>query len=143
MSNIFVHAYNSVLSGSRRVVDQVFCTSNALHTIQTNLQYGENVPLNVMEVTDAITILGFAQTTIATVTTVGVQTAALSAGIYMVTSTNTIYVKVHATTASDVTTATGYPVFAGEKEMLVVADTAVIGAVIAAGTATATIHRVR
>lgn len=91
-------------------------------------------------VTDAIDIEGNAQANFA-ISTIGAQGAALVEGVYDVITDAECYIKV-ATTASDVTTATGYRLVANAAVPVLVRDASKIGAITASGTGTIRYHRV-
>jgi hypothetical protein len=74
--------------------------------------------------------------------TTGAQSSALAEGLYDISSTAEAFVKVHPTLASDVTTANGYRLLANSVVTVEVRQSSVIGAILAASTATLYIHKV-
>lgn len=93
-------------------------------------------------INDAIDIEGNAQSTLA-LTTTGAQTGAgLPEGLYDVWATADVYIKVHATTASDVTTGTGYLIRANNTVVVAIRQGSVLGAVLPTGTGTLSYQRV-
>lgn len=90
---------------------------------------------------DAIQLEDNAGVTVA-LSNVGAQSAALPEGLYDIAATAECFVKIHATLASDVTTANGYRLIGNVTVTVEVRRNSVIGAILAAGTATLYIHRV-
>lgn len=76
------------------------------------------------------------------VSSTGAQTSALPEGIYDVWCDVNVYLKV-GTTASDVTTSTGYFLIAGNVVPLLIRDQRKLGGILASGTGTLNAHRVR
>ena len=88
-----------------------------------------------------LNIVGNTQTSLS-ISGTGAQTAALTGGIYDVWSDQDCFIKAAATTASDVTTATGYKVFAGATITgLMIPDQYVVGAITASATGTLGLFR--
>lgn len=93
-----------------------------------------------LKVSDTIHLEGNAQASVA-LTTSGAQSGVLTQGDYDVWASTDCYLKVD-TTASNVTTATGYLLQAGNIVTLSVREGRKLGAVVSAGTSTLYYHKV-
>lgn len=93
--------------------------------------------------TNTVSIAGSTQGTLALSTT-GAETVALPEGSYDVFCSDDFYLKVHGTTASDVTTSTGYFIKGGSvfKDVFIPKDHK-MGGILASGNATLQYHRVQ
>lgn len=103
------------------------------------MKYGSRSP-NTQAV--AIVLSGNAQGTSLAVSNIGAQTAALDGGLYDIWCDVDVFLKV-ATTASDVTTSTGYLLRANNTvPLLIPQDLEKIGAITSAATGTLRYHKV-
>ena len=91
-------------------------------------------------VVDLIDIEGFAQGTVSSATNAA-QSAALNEGVYDIWCDQNSFIKV-ATTANDVTTATGYLLRANNTISLVVRENSKIGAIMSTVAGTLSYHKV-
>jgi len=97
---------------------------------------------DALEVTDALSLSGNAALTLA-ISSTGVDVNSLAAGKYAVWTTTDCFIKVHATNASDVTAATGFPVYASATPLtIIVPDTYALGAITTAAAGTLSYHKV-
>jgi hypothetical protein len=104
----------------------------------------QNLPVstdNKSVICDPVYLAGNAQIPLS-ISASAAQTAALSEGLYDVWTTTDCCVKV-ATTANDVTTSTGYIIYAGAIITLVVPDQYKIGAITSSASGTFSAHKVR
>lgn len=86
------------------------------------------------------------ETSLSATTTAVASNAIIDAGVYQIsTDVVTCYLKIAATAAlaDDVTTSTGFPLYAGNALDFRIPQGYYVGAITATGTATVRIHRVR
>ncbi len=93
------------------------------------------------DVADLVDIEGQAQDSLA-LTSTGADTDALDAGIYDLWCDLDVYLKVHATDASDVTTSTGYLMRSGNTITVKIRPDSKIGGVLGSGTGTLYFHKI-
>lgn len=92
-----------------------------------------------------IFIDGYEQETSLSATTTAAVSTAIDSGVYQISTDVTCYLKIAATAAlaDDVTTSTGFPLYAGNALDFRMPQGYYLGAITATGTATVRIHRVR
>lgn len=85
------------------------------------------------------------ETSLSATSTAAVSNAIEEAGVYQISTDVTCYLKIAATAAlaDDVTTSTGFPLYAGNALDFRMPQGYYLGAITATGTATVRIHRVR
>lgn len=96
---------------------------------------------NSYPVTDALNLAGNARADLALTTSAAQTASVLTAGRYAVSTSADCFIKVNAT-ASDVTTANGYPLKANTVEFLNFSGSEKLGGIVATGTATLSYHKV-